>query len=84
VGVTQTTPEQVASLAKAILEALAGVETASGVEAGAGAAEMLVRLALFHVFNHVGPQATRDMMFRLFTDLEASIAAANAGSSAIS
>jgi hypothetical protein len=78
------TPEKVASLAKAVLEALTGVETAAGVEAGAGAAEMLVRLALFHVFNHVGPQATRDLMFRVFADLEASVADANAGSSAIS
>ncbi len=77
---TTPTPEQVASLAKSVLEALTGVETASGVEAGADAAELLIRIALFHVFNHVGPLATKALLVRIYADLDVSIADANAGS----
>jgi hypothetical protein len=84
VQVEQVTPEQIAALAESVLVALGGVEKTAGAEAGACAAELLVRLALFHVFTRVGPQATRNLLIHIFADVQTEIAALNGGSACLS
>jgi len=84
VQVEQVTPEQIAALAERVLVALGGVEKTAGAEAAARACEILTRLSTHYLFTCIGPQATKNMLIRVYADLQSEISALNGGSTTLS
>jgi hypothetical protein len=68
----------------AVVVALTHIEQTAGAEVSAAMAEIMVRLAVHHLLDRIGPQAAKAALVRVYADLETEIEAANSGSALLS
>jgi hypothetical protein len=77
-------PAGLAIVAESVVRALANIATATSPAVATQAAEILTRISTSFLLQNLGPVAARDVLVRVYADLQAEIAAQNGGSVALS